>query len=307
MFMEGKGKKVWFLSGVLLLIFVCTGCSQDLLKLDDQMASDLTVQQLIRLKNRATDPRRAYHNCRSYRMRQSLSVLGAKTKDEFAIEVCFQAPDKLRNTTYRAGKPITVEIFNGGKAWSIDCGTGRIRSISDRLHLQQLSIFTKMVTPSLDAPQIFKKVTADMNKDERGFKTYRLICDAGVEGIAPYVFYINGQTFLEERMETIRYGQDGDELYVAIPADYRWFGNVRLPAVSTVKVMGTTRISKMTHFEMNISFPDYYFKPEIRKGRIQLPPPPAQEKKVVSVKKSGSEKTVLRKQTAAPAKKNLKK
>lgn len=273
-------------------LFVCSGCLHDLLNLDSQMESDLSAKELILRMNHATDPKKEYFNCKSYRMRQSLSVLESGTKDLMSLEICFQAPDKIRITNSRNGKPTVVEIYNGGKAWTIDCGTGRVKRVPAGLQLDLMRIYTQTATPSLSALQIFRKVDVDMNVDENGVKTYRLVCDAGIRGIAPYVYYINGHTFLQERMETVMYAGLNESLYVSIPTDYKWFGNVYLPGVSTVKIMKTTRISKMTDFELNVDFPDYYFRPEIRRGRIVLPKAP-EEKKVSAVPSAG-------KKSAAP-------
>lgn len=186
-------RSVRYLFPVLVILF-SAGCRYGALHLEKQMESDLPVKELIRRMNRATDPRKEYFSCKSYRMRQSLSVMESGTKDQMSLEVCFQAPDKVRITTFRGEKPTVVEIYNGGRAWSIDCGTGRVRKVPKGLPLELMRIYTQQATPALDATQIFRKVDVDMNVDKKGYKTYRLICDAGVDGIAPYVYYINGQT-----------------------------------------------------------------------------------------------------------------
>lgn len=275
-------RSVRYLFPVLVILF-SAGCRYGALNLEKQMESDLPVKELIRRMNRATDPRKEYFSCKSYRMRQSLSVMESGTKDQMSLEVCFQAPDKVRITTFRGEKPTVVEIYNGGRAWSIDCGTGRVRKVPKGLPLELMRIYTQQATPALDATQIFRKVDVDMNVDEKGYKTYRLICDAGVDGIAPYVYYINGQTYLQDRMETVMYVGLAEYLYVSVPTDYRWFGNVRLPGTSTVKIMDNTRISRITAFELNVTFPEYYFRPEIRRGRIKLPSVPEKKKSVVPV------------------------
>lgn len=272
-------RKMILCFAVLFFLPIFSAC-YGALDLEPRMKSDLTVKELIRRMNHATDPRKEYLSCKSYRIRQNLSVIESGTKDLMSLEVCFQVPDKVRITTYRGERPTVVEIYNGGKAWSIDCGTGRVRVVPKGHPLELMRIYTRQATPSLDATQIFRTVKIDMDVDEKGYKTYRMICDAGVDGIAPYVYYINGQTFLQERMETIQYAGLAEYLYVSVPADYRWFGNVRLPGTSTVKIMESTRISRITAFELNVKFPDDYFLPDSRTGRIRLPRVPEKKKKI---------------------------
>lgn len=252
-------------AGLMMLGTACTG----LLELEPLEPSDLTVQELIARMNHATDPKQAYRNCKSYLIRQNLYVMQSGTKDVMSSEVRFQAPDKMRITTFRSGKPTAVEIYNAGKGWRIDCGTGKVTRVPDGLPIELMRIFTQMGTPSLDATRIFKKVTIDM-KVEDGFKTYRLICDPCTDGIAPYVQYISGKTYLAERLETVMYANGAEYLYVSVPADYTWYGDIRLPASSTVELMNITRISKMAEFKINVDFPDSDF----------LPPEPAFSKNI---------------------------
>ena len=50
-----------------------------------------------------------------------------------------------------------------------------------------------------------------------------------------------------------------------VPADYTWYedDSIRLPATSTVNLMETTRISKMTDFKIDLDFPASEFLPPV--------------------------------------------
>ena len=244
-------------------LFLLTAC-QDLLHLEPMEPADITVSELVARMSKATDPEHRYFNCKSYLMKQTFSVMQSGAKETLSIETRFQAPDKMRLTTYKGKTPTIIQIYNAGRAWNYDCATRTTTQIPKGIPTELMRIFTQMGTPSLDATKIFKTVSIDMQIQD-GYKTYRLICDPGVKGIAPYVFYINGKTYLTERMETIMYINGEEYLYVNIPADYTWYENnsIRLPVTSTVKQMDTTRISKMTHFQINQDFPDSDFLPPV--------------------------------------------
>ena len=244
----------------ILLLCAC----QDLLHLEPMEPADITVPELIAKMSKATDPQHKYYDCKSYLMKQTLSVMQSGAKETMSIETRFQAPDKMRITTYKDKRPTVIEIYNAGKAWRYDCATRKSTEVPKGLPLELMRIFTQMGTPSMDATKIFKNVSIDMQVQD-GYKTYRLICDPGVKGIAPYVLYINGKTFLTERMETIMYINGEEYLYVNIPADYTWYENdtIRLPGTSTVKLMNTTRISKMTAFAIDQEFPASDFLPPV--------------------------------------------
>ncbi|MBQ9337929.1 MAG: hypothetical protein IJS14_11610 [Lentisphaeria bacterium] len=237
---------------------------QDLLHLEPMEPADISVPELVKRMSQATDPKHRYHDCKSYLMRQTLSVMQSGTKETMAIEIHFQAPDKMRIITYKDKQPTVVEIYNAGKGWRYDCATRTTVAVPSGHPIELMRIFTQMGTPSLDPTQIFKEVSIDMQIED-GYKTYRLICDPGVKGIAPYVFYVNGKTFLTERMETIMYINGEEYLYVNVPADYSWYADnsIRLPVTSTVKLMDSTRISKMTDFKIDVDFPASDFLPPV--------------------------------------------
>ena len=244
------------------LLFFCA--CQDLLHLEPMEPADITVPELIAKMSKATDPKHRYHDCKSYLMKQTLSVMQSGAKETMSIETRFQAPDKMRITTYKDKKPTIIEIYNAGNAWRYDCATRKTTPVPKGLPTELMRIFTQMGTPSMDATKIFKSVSIDMQIQD-GYRTYRLICDPGVKGIAPYVLYINGKTFLTERMETIMYINGEEYLYVNVPADYTWYedDSIRLPATSTVNLMETTRISKMTDFKIDLDFPASDFLPPV--------------------------------------------
>ena len=260
--MKFSAKAIRILPVVLGFTFIAA--CQDLLHLEPMAPADLSVNEIIAKMSRATDPKHQYRNCKSYLMKQTLSVIQSGAKETMAIETRFQAPDKMRITTFKNKQPTFVEIYNAGQGWRYDCATRKVAEVPKGLPIELMRIFTQMGTPALDATRIFKTVTADMQIQD-GYKTYRLICDSGVKGIAPYVLYINGKTFFTERMETVMYINGEEYLYVNIPADYTWYENdsIRLPATSTVKLMGTTRISKMTEFKINPDFPASDFLPPV--------------------------------------------
>ena len=263
---------------------------QDLLHLEPMEPADISVPELVSRMGRATDPKRRYHNCKSYMMKQTLSVMQSGTKETMSIEIRFQSPDKMRIITYKDKQPTFIEIYNSGKGWRYDCATRTTTKVPPGQPIELMRIFTQMGTPSLDTTQIFKEVSIDMQIED-GYKTYRLICDPGVKGIAPYVFYVNGKTYLTERMETIMYINGEEYLYVNIPADYTWYENktIRLPATSTVKQMDVTRISRMTEFKIDQDFPASDFLPPVPFSHRQIPAPePKKDVKPASEQKAAA-------------------
>ena len=240
-----------------------TACGPTLLDLEPQEPSDLTVAQLVAKMNQATDPKGNYRNAKTYLMKQDLSSVKPGKKEYYATEVIFKAPDKMRTTTYRDGKAIAAVIFNGRQGWNVNLLKNRSEKIKPGLPLSLVRIFTQMATPGVNVSKIFKQITIDISYKD-GLKTYRLICDPGIDGIAPYIIYVDGKTFLTRKLETIMYAVDGKEyLYSANTTSYVWISDIRIAETSVVYSLEQTDISTLKEFRLNPEIPDSEFMPPV--------------------------------------------
>ncbi|MBO5959419.1 MAG: hypothetical protein J6Q65_04785, partial [Lentisphaeria bacterium] len=95
-----------------------------------------------------------------------------------------------------------------------------------------------------------------------GVRTYRMICRTGDPMIPPYVEYIDAETFLQIRMETVLITADGQRLrYRAEPGDYLWVSNVRIPTVTLVTVGNNkTEEFETTEFHIDPNLSDLDFQ-----------------------------------------------
>ena len=256
-------RKLFALSAAAMLCALLASCGPALLDLDPQEPSDLTVEQLVEKMNQATDPKGYYRNAKTYLMKQDLSSVKPGKKDYYATEILFKAPDKMRTATYRDGKAFAAVIFNGEDGWNVDLLKNKSVKLKKGLPLSLVRIFTQMATPGVNIMKIFKNISIDISYKD-GVKTYRLICDPGVDGIAPYIIYVDGRTFLTKKLETIMYAVDGQEyLYSAHTTSYVWINDIRIAQTSVVYSLDQTDISTLKEFKLNIDLPDSDFEPPV--------------------------------------------
>ena len=105
---------------------------------------------------------------------------------------------------------------------------------------------------------------------EDGTTCYRLVCQAYNQEIAPYVIYVNAKTFRTMKVETIQFKEDGSQtLYVSVPQEYTWFGDVLMPRITTVTLSGQKNISTVLEFMIDVAIPDEEFK-EPQRFQIKL-------------------------------------
>lgn len=83
-------------------------------------------------------------------------------------------------------------------------------------------------------------------------------------GIAPYIIYVDGRTFLTKKLETIMYAVDGKEyLYSANTMSYVWIDDIRIARTSVVYSLNQTDISTLKEFKLNLDIPDSEFVPPV--------------------------------------------
>ena len=150
-------------------------------------------------------------------------------------------------------------LYKNGEAWYINPVNMKNQKIPNGTPLNLVKAFTGMLKPGNQYNQIFKTVDIDVNY-QAGKKYYRLICRVDDPGIAPYVFYIDAETYLTRSLETILYTQGGGRsLYTAISEDYAWFSGVKMAKKTLVTVGGKTDVTRIVSFVLNPELPDADF------------------------------------------------
>lgn len=241
----------------------CAWMEGDLLDLSGGEPADITIDQLCQRMSAATDPEGVYAKAKSYRLIQEVeSVDGnSKNRDYYSTVVLFKQPDFIKQVSLRNGIPFSMILFRDGSAWNIDPRTKKSQKLPEGTGLNLIKTFSDMLKPGNNYKTIFQDVQIDVSYSE-GRKYYRLICRVADPAIAPYVFYIDAETYLTRKLETILYSNDGAgsrSLYVAISEDYEWISGVKMPRRSRITVNGKTDISKLISFTLNPDLPDSEF------------------------------------------------
>ena len=283
-----------FLSAVLFVFVLCAmlpACKLSEAEIDEMLGlndpgqpADLTVEQLIKHMEAATDPEGNFKNAKSYILRQVIVEESQKdvddspftqrkrtSVDQYETEIKFRKPDFQRQISYRNGEAFTSLLFKEGRAWTID-PKGKATEITGH-QLRLFRVFNSFSHPSNNLEDVFSNIdisTVYIN----GARHYRVVCRVDDIEIAPYVMYVNANTFLTSKMETILYTDDGQEfLYVARPDNFEKRSGVLMPTI-TKTTIGEDRheVVLLREFELNVKFSDDVFKvPEnqIKIGRLR--------------------------------------
>ena len=272
-----------FLSSVLFIFVFCAmlpACKLSEEEIDEMLGlndpgepADLTVDQLIMHMDAATDPDGKFKNAKSYILRQVIVEESQKdvdenpfsqrtktTVDQYETEIKFRKPDFERQISYRNGEPFTSLLFKEGRAWTIDPKKGKATEITGH-QLRLFHVFNSFSHPNNNLEDVFSTIdisTVYLN----AARHYRVVCRADDVEIAPYVMYVNANTYITSKMETILYTDDGQEfLYVAYPGSFEKRSGVLMPTI-TRTIIGEDRheVVLLKEFELNVTFSEDVFQ-----------------------------------------------
>ena len=279
-----------FLSSILLL-FLCAmlpSCRlseaeiEEMLGLNDPgEPADLTVEQLIKHMEAATDPDGNFKNAKSYILRQVIveesqkevdeNPFSQRTKtavDQYESEIKFRKPDFERQISYRNGEPFGSLLFKNGRAWTIDPKKDKATEITGH-QLRLFHVFNSFSHPNNNLEDVFSTIEIS-TVYLRGASHYRIVCRVDDVEIAPYVMYVNANDYITTKMETILYTDDGQELlYVALPGGFEKRSGVLMPTITRTTI-GEDRheVILLKEFELNVTFSDDVF--QVPEGKIKI-------------------------------------
>ena len=272
-----------FFSAMFFLFVLCSmlpACKlsdaeiEEMLGLNDPgEPADLTVDQLLMHMDAATDPEVKFKNAKSYILRQVIveetqkdvdeNPFSQRTKtsvDQYETEIKFRKPDFERQISYRNGEPFTSLLFKEGRAWTIDPKKSKATEITGH-QLRLFHVFNSFSHPNNNLEDVFSSIeisTVYLN----AARHYRVVCRADDVEIAPYVMYVNANTYITSKMETILYTDDGQEfLYVAYPGNFEKRNGVLMPTI-TKTIIGEDRheVVLLKEFELNVTFSEDVFQ-----------------------------------------------
>lgn len=270
------------LSSILMLLFcaILPACKLSEMEIEEMLGlndpgepADLTVDQLIKHMEAATDPEGKFKSAKSYILRQVIveesqkdaddNPFTQKTKtsvDQYESELKFRKPDFERQTSYRNGEPFACLLFKEGQAWNIDTKKNQATAITGH-QLRLFRVFNSFSHPNNNLEDVFSRIEIS-TVYLRGARHYRVVCRTDDLEIAPYVMYVHADTFITTRMETILYTDGGQEfLYRAIPSRYEKRSGVLMPTIISTTI-GEDRndVILLKEFELNVTFSDDVFQ-----------------------------------------------
>lgn len=256
---------------ILPLALIC-GCAM----FEDKktVSADITPETLIARMEAAVDPKGKCKQASSYILRQERITEGDASVDQYEVASLFnREPYYFKTVIYKNRKPISITLFDGDNAWSIDPDSGSSILLSGT-QLDMIRSLAKIGNPAYSYTDIFSgfevnEVLSDM------IEYYKLTCFHSYKDLTPMLVFIDRSTFLIRKI-TFKMTSGRRTLvdYSSFINRYETYDDVMMPQITTVLANGVKYQYKITEFKLNVEFPPDTFKLPVpwydRKARKEL-------------------------------------
>jgi outer membrane lipoprotein-sorting protein len=242
---------------ILPLTFIC-GCL--ILEEEKSVDVDITPEALITKMEAAVDPKGKCKQASSYILRQERITEGDSSVDKYEVASLFnREPYFFKTIIYKNQKPISITLFDGDNAWSIDPDSGSSILLSGA-QLDMIRSLAKIGNPAYSYMDIFSsfevsEVLSDM------IEYYKLTCFHSYKDLTPMLVFIDSSTFLIRKI-TFKMTSGRRTLvdYSSFINRYEAYDDIMMPQITTVLANGVKYQYKITEFKLNVEFPPDTFK-----------------------------------------------
>ena len=247
---------VFVLSIVAVLFFAGCAAVQDELS-----PSDLSLTELEKRMNKATDPENKFRSSKTYLLDQEVveKRLFDDSEAEF-VRVKFEQPAKFSLTTLKDNVPESVFCSDGERGWVADYRCRRVKMLSGS-ELKRFQVLSQLGSPVSNFEQIFPKVVVARCSNEDG-NFYRIDCFSDNQA-EPISFYVDSNTYLIRQMKARFKVGSGKLDYHAKILKYEKREGVMIPIITEVEQNGLKQESKVINYKLNLPFPATDFLPPV--------------------------------------------
>ena len=242
-----------------MIVICCTGCisNQGLPPEEDLGPANISLNNLQLKMKQATDPKGTFRNSSSYIMKQQLITSTEDKKDAYVIITKFQKPKKLSITKLELGEPVSGQVINNMKAWSIDYTKKKCAPIEGRA-LRLIHLLFDISNPRATLSEIFPNIK--LQQCRLGTRQYyKLYCRTKDDDIAPISIYVGKSNFLVKRVSFTR-KIDGLR-YAASMDRYNLYEGVMVAKKLTVRINNTIQSYKTIMYKLNPQLKPSDFQP----------------------------------------------
>ena len=244
---------------VAAMAFLFSGCVSDQEYLGP---ADITLSELEKRINKATDPDGLFAASKSYIMRQEVRTKVFLDEDNVTmVEVKFEKPDKLALITYSDNRPASIFCTDGQKGWIADCKSRKIVQL-EKKGLERMQMLSSLSRPGSGGyNSVFPKVELHKCTNSDG-EFYRITCYPPNQ-VYPIYFYVDADDYLLRRVK-MKVEVDGKTFdYENRIISYESREGVNIPMSTVVEQMGISQKCQVIFYRLNPEIPASDFLPPV--------------------------------------------
>ena len=241
----------------LLTVILLTGCTGFGEKI---YPSDISVEELQKRKDFASDPEKRFSTASTYIMKQQISDNNwFSANSAKVIEQKYKKPDKIKCTIFENGEPVSGYIINGNSAWNIDFKSQKVTPIALQ-NMTMIKNLAKLNSPATSYIDAFKNVEIFRCTTSEG-EFYKLVCSNNSNNI--FEVYISTETYLIAKMKTsLKLSGNSIKSDTTIK-NYTLYEGIRIPEESVSVTGDEEQIQKIVYYKLDIPMDDSEFIPPV--------------------------------------------
>ena len=238
-------------------LFVLTGCTSIS---EENIPSDITIEELQSRKDKATDPEGRFAKAKSYVIRQQISGAGLfGNMQSKIVELKYKMPDKIKCTISSDGVPESGYIINGSKAWNINYKGKKFTPVAPQ-YMEQMRTLTLLNTPASNFKDVFKNVKIERCSNHSG-SFYKLTCSNNSNNV--FEIYIDADKYLTSRIKVSLKLASGTLNSDTTMISYSLYEGVRIADESISVTAGDEQEQKVLYYKLDIPLDDEEFTPAV--------------------------------------------
>jgi len=246
-------KKYIKYGAALLALAALCGCSS--LSNEELMPSDISLEELEKRMEEATDPNGRYRDARSFVMKQVVETKRVFDPPQVQmVETKYMRPGFFKVTTYEDNQPRIAVISNGECSWTVDYEAKKVKML-DAEKFRQVKKFSDITSPGSKLSGIFSNITVQMCRiGDKSF--YKVACP---DGNGPTLnAYVGADSCQIERITIVK---DGEIVYDSSLKDYGLYEGVRIPEETVVRSGDSEKVFKVIYCKLNSPIELSEFRP----------------------------------------------
>lgn len=233
-------------------MLLTAGCAGLTAPTETDVPLDITLNELEKKMQSASDPKGIFQKAKSYVQRQVIT----QGKNKTLVLVQYLAPDKYKIETLKDNQPFSSIILNGKSAWTVNYDAEKVTALTPG-EVSRLRTLCDLGDPNESYQTLFASVQLSQCRIEDK-EYYKMTCQSRFKGAPPLIIYVGKNSYL---IREIRIPAPVD--YQSVIKRYALYEGVMIPEETQITQNGAVHTSVIFENKLNAPLEESNFLPPV--------------------------------------------